>query len=53
MFFNTLGNNWCSYDDKYNQLCNVIAIPGNHEFDEGIDELLRIINGGNHINGPF
>ncbi|MDY6822126.1 MAG: metallophosphoesterase, partial [Deferribacterota bacterium] len=53
MFFNMLGNNWCSYDDKYNQLCNVIAIPGNHEFDEGIDELLRIINGGNHINGPF
>lgn len=24
---------------------------GNHEFDEGIDELKRMINGGNHPNG--
>jgi 2',3'-cyclic-nucleotide 2'-phosphodiesterase / 3'-nucleotidase / 5'-nucleotidase len=24
---------------------------GNHEFDEGIDELKRIINGGDHLNG--
>jgi 5'-nucleotidase len=53
MFFNMLGNSLCSYEDKYNELCNVIGIPGNHEFDEGIDELIRIINGGNHINGPF
>lgn len=24
---------------------------GNHEFDEGIDELKRMMNGGNHPNG--
>jgi len=53
MFFNMLGNNWCSYRFRYNQFCNVIGIPGNHEFDEGISELLRIIDGGNHKNGPF
>jgi 5'-nucleotidase len=53
MFFNGLGNKWCSYKFKYNYLCNVVGIPGNHEFDEGIDELLRIINGGNYKNGPF
>lgn len=53
MFFNMLGNNWCSYRFKYNQFCNLIGIPGNHEFDEGIRELLRIIDGGNHKNGPF
>jgi 5'-nucleotidase len=53
MFFNMLGNTWCSYKYKYDFLCNVIGIPGNHEFDEGVDELLRIINGGNYKNGPF
>ena len=53
MFFNMLGNQWCSYIYKYNQFCNLIGIPGNHEFDEGISELLRIIKGGNHKNGPF
>ena len=53
MFFNMLGNQWCSYIYKYNQFCNLIGIPGNHEFDEGISELSRIIKGGNHKNGPF
>jgi len=48
-----LGNQWCSYIYKNNQFCNLIGIPGNHEFDEGISELLRIIDGGNHKNGPF
>lgn len=28
--------------------CNVIGTLGNHEFDEGVDELLRLIAGGNH-----
>ena len=31
----------------------VIGTLGNHEFDEGTDELLRLLNGGNHANGPF
>ena len=26
---------------------------GNHEFDEGIGEALRLVYGGNHEDGPF
>ncbi len=33
--------------------CNVVGTFGNHEFDEGIDEALRLIEGGNHPKGPF
>lgn len=33
--------------------CNVVGTFGNHEFDDGIDEALRLIYGGNHPNGPF
>lgn len=33
--------------------CNVVGTPGNHEFDEGIAELLRLVYGGNHPAGPF
>jgi 5'-nucleotidase len=33
--------------------CNVVATLGNHEFDEGQAELLRLIRGGDHENGPF
>lgn len=28
-----------------------VGTVGNHEFDEGVDEMLRLINGGNHQNG--
>ncbi|MEQ4485833.1 bifunctional metallophosphatase/5'-nucleotidase [Cohnella silvisoli] len=28
-----------------------IGTLGNHEFDEGVDEMLRLINGGDHPNG--
>ncbi|MFT8320129.1 MAG: 5'-nucleotidase C-terminal domain-containing protein, partial [Bacillus sp. (in: firmicutes)] len=28
-----------------------VGTVGNHEFDEGVDEMLRLINGGNHTNG--
>lgn len=35
------------------QKCNIVGTLGNHEFDEGKDEMLRLINGGNHVNGPF
>ncbi|MFD2637877.1 5'-nucleotidase C-terminal domain-containing protein [Piscibacillus salipiscarius] len=28
-----------------------VGTLGNHEFDEGVDELLRMINGGEHPNG--
>ncbi|MCF6138858.1 5'-nucleotidase C-terminal domain-containing protein [Pseudalkalibacillus berkeleyi] len=28
-----------------------VGAAGNHEFDEGVDELLRLVNGGEHPNG--
>ncbi|MGD6802098.1 cell wall-binding repeat-containing protein [Rossellomorea aquimaris] len=28
-----------------------VGVPGNHEFDEGVEELLRILNGGDHPTG--
>ena len=31
----------------------MVGTLGNHEFDEGKDELLRLLYGGNHANGPF
>lgn len=33
--------------------CNVIGTLGNHEFDEGVSEMLRLIEGGNSSKGPF
>lgn len=33
--------------------CNVIGTLGNHEFDEGVNEMLRLIKGGNFSEGPF
>lgn len=33
--------------------CNIIGTLGNHEFDEGSVELLRLIAGGDHPDGPF
>jgi len=35
------------------QRCNVIGTLGNHEFDDGRAELLRLLIGGNHRKGPF
>ncbi|OAS89477.1 MULTISPECIES: DUF6359 domain-containing protein [Metabacillus] len=28
-----------------------VGTVGNHEFDEGVDEMMRLINGGDHENG--
>jgi 5'-nucleotidase len=33
--------------------CNLVGVPGNHEFDRGVDELVRLLAGGNHPSGPF
>ncbi|MFC4308022.1 bifunctional metallophosphatase/5'-nucleotidase [Steroidobacter flavus] len=33
--------------------CNVVGTFGNHEFDEGIGEALRLVYGGTHEDGPF
>ncbi len=40
-------------DRRMHPKCNLVGTPGNHEFDEGQDELLRLLNGGNHASGPF
>lgn len=53
MFFNMLGNGHCRTGGQYDQECNLIGIPGNHELDEGADEMLRLIHGGTHPQGPF
>lgn len=52
-WLNMLANASCTYTDKSNPACNVVGTLGNHEFDEGKAELLRLLNGGNYISGPF
>jgi 5'-nucleotidase len=52
-FYNMLGNEECSFRERREAECNMIGTPGNHEFDQGKDELLRQLKGGNHVNGPF
>lgn len=52
-WLNLLANSACTYGDKTNSACNVVGTLGNHEFDEGKAELLRLLNGGNHLSGPF
>jgi 5'-nucleotidase len=52
-FLNTLANRHCRGPRVKDERCNVVGTAGNHEFDEGQAELLRLIYGGNHPNGPF
>lgn len=40
-------------DRRLHPKCNLVGTPGNHEFDEGKDELFRLLDGGNHATGPF
>jgi 5'-nucleotidase len=64
MVLNELANDHCKPASQFRQLpyaqqayaqlqCNIIGTLGNHEFDEGISEALRLIYGGNHSKGPF
>ncbi len=65
MFLNQLANEHCDYpehedegddDDAYPEWdaeCNIVGTLGNHEFDEGVTELKRLLDGGNHARGPF
>jgi 5'-nucleotidase len=53
MFFNMLGNDQCRTGGQYGPDCNLVGIPGNHELDEGQEEMLRLIQGGNHHQGPY
>jgi 5'-nucleotidase len=66
-FFNLFANDRCAtlpppaqqgagpgrFDALFDPGCNLVGIPGNHEFDEGVDELLRLLGGGPHAKGPF
>jgi 5'-nucleotidase len=52
-FLGMLGNRFCTRAQPYHTRCNVVGTPGNHEFDEGVPELLRLLRGGNHRRGPF
>jgi 5'-nucleotidase len=47
MFLNTLANNYC-LSNKMDARCNIVATLGNHEFDKGVPELERKMNGGNY-----
>lgn len=51
-FLNTLAAE-SSCDGAPARGCHVIGGLGNHEFDEGKDELLRLLRGGNYRTGPF
>jgi hypothetical protein len=42
-----------TYRDPTDPQCNLVGTLGNHEFDEGKDEILRLLDGGNHFTGPF
>ena len=53
MFMNLLGNDKCCVKDRLNPSCNLVGTVGNHEFDEGVGELKRLIDGGNFPQGPF
>ncbi|MEW6036991.1 MAG: bifunctional metallophosphatase/5'-nucleotidase [Pseudomonadota bacterium] len=69
MFLNQLANEHCRYLEMpiptgarmmpmstrrwWDPRCNVVGTLGNHEFDEGVVELERLLAGGNHANGPF
>ena len=52
-FMNLLANRHCRGAAQHSPRCNIVGTPGNHEFDEGADELLRLVYGGEHESGPF
>lgn len=49
-FLNTV-QSYCDNDVLLE--CHVIGTAGNHEFDEGTVEMMRLLNGGVHSSGPF
>src|SRR5208337_2560505 len=48
MFMNTLANKYCRPGLFGDPRCNMAATIGNHEFDKGVDEMMRLLFGGNH-----
>jgi 5'-nucleotidase len=47
-FLNLLANEACSQDDLMAPDCNMVGTLGNHEFDDGPAEILRLLGGGTH-----
>ena len=63
-FLNLLANANCRYGSALRffdaadwqrdpNRCNVVGTLGNHEFDAGAAEILRLLGGGNAAGGPF
>ncbi|MCU0230375.1 MAG: bifunctional metallophosphatase/5'-nucleotidase [Acidobacteria bacterium] len=62
-FLNLLANESCRIEYRTALLpgrsghlhpdCNMVGTFGNHEFDEGFAEAVRLVEGGNHPNGPY
>jgi 5'-nucleotidase len=63
-FLNLLANRYCrgaaanagsAAPDwrRHPNRCNVVGTLGNHEFDAGVDEIHRLLHGGNAPDGPF
>lgn len=63
-FLNLLANGRCAYGEAMHffdaaswrerpDRCNVIGTLGNHEFDAGPHEIVRLLGGGNAPSGPF
>ena len=60
LFFNTWANPYCTVGSHPpDASCNMVATLGNHEFDKGVPELMRKINGGDgatnvtHLVDPY
>ena len=47
-FLNMMANEHCKADQLMNPRCNLVGTLGNHEFDEGIEEIMRLHYGGRH-----
>jgi len=52
IWLNSLGNSFCRYEARMSPRCNLIGTLGNHEFDRGVDAMLRLINGGGAKSDP-
>ncbi|MGA2447562.1 MAG: bifunctional metallophosphatase/5'-nucleotidase [Polyangiaceae bacterium] len=52
-FMNLFANEACDTRRLTVGPCNVVGAVGNHELDEGLSELRRLLEGGLHAKGPF
>ncbi len=60
LFFNSFANQYCTIGSNSPSVsCNMVATLGNQEFNNGVPELLRMINGGDgttnitHVVDPY